>query len=191
MTTNEPSSQSVVPQLVDGLRTIAARFRPRPITPRALPFAITDDRGREIEIRAYRDDEFAALVEMYDDFDQSQRAQGVPPRSVDGIRAWLDDILGGPNVVAVHQGQIVGHVSFVPDGTGRHELAIFVHQAYQQAGIGSHLMAGGLGHAKQVGVGYVWLSVEKGKRYQQRFYSRAGFDAVNPMGMTTRMSRTL
>lgn len=51
-------------------------------------------------------------------------------------------------------------------------------------------MAAGLGHANEAGVGYVWLSVEKTKRYQQRFYSRAGFSAVNPMGMTYRMSRS-
>ena len=188
MSTN---TDAVVPRIVDGIRTIAARFRPRPITPTTPPTMFTDGERREIRLRAYVDDDRAALMEMYADFDQSQRAQGVPPRSADGIRDWLDEILGGPNVVAVHDGRIVGHVSFVPDGTGRHELAIFVHQEYQRVGVGSRLLGAGLGHAKAEGVGYVWLSVEKGKRHLQPFYGRAGFSTVNPMGITSRMSRTL
>ncbi|GAB7095810.1 GNAT family N-acetyltransferase [Halolamina litorea] len=187
------NTDAVVPRIVDGLRTIASRFRPRPITPTTPPETVVDDEGREVRLRAYADDadDFAALVEMYDTFDGSQRAQGTPPRTTEGIRAWLDDILGGPNVVAVHEGRVVGHVSFVPDGTGRHELAIFVHQSFQRAGIGSRLLGAGLGHAREAGVGYVWLSVEKGKRHLQPFYGRAGFSTVNPMGMTSRMSRTL
>ncbi|MFC6874095.1 GNAT family N-acetyltransferase [Halobellus marinus] len=180
-----------IPRLLDGIRTLAARFRPRQITPTGAPFAATDADGREIEIRPYRDSDFAELVEMYDSFDPTQRAQGVPPLAIDGIRSWLSDVLDGVNVVASCDGRIVGHVGFVPDGTGRHELFVFVHQDYQQAGIGSHLLAGGMGQAQQDSVGYVWLTVEKTKRYQQRFYSRAGFSAVNPMGMTHRMSRTL
>jgi ribosomal protein S18 acetylase RimI-like enzyme len=182
---------SVVPEVVAGIRSLAARVRPRRIAPTVPPFTLTDERGREISVRPYRDDDFEALVGMYDDFDPTQRAQGVPPLDGAAIRDWLDDILDGPDAVACHGDRVVGHVSFVPDGTGRHELSIFVHQDYQRAGVGSHLLAGGLGHAREAGVDDVWLSVEKWKRYQQRFYSRAGFGAVNPLGVTCRMSRTL
>ncbi|MFW5948777.1 MAG: GNAT family N-acetyltransferase [Halolamina sp.] len=185
------NTDAVVPRIVDGIRTLAARFRPRPISPTMPPTAFRDAENREIRFRAYRDEDLAALIEMYDAFDRSQRAQGVPPASNAGIRNWLDDILAGPNVIALHDGQVVGHVSFVPDGTGRHELAIFVHQDYQQAGVGSQLLGAGLGHAKAEGVGYIWLSVEKGKRHLQPFYCRAGFSTINPMGITARMSREL
>lgn len=191
MKANALSAPSVVPRILDGIRTVTSRLRPRRITPTAPPFTITDAQGRTIEIRPYRDGDFAALVEMYDEFDPAQRAQGVPPVATDDIREWLPDNLRGPDVVALHDDRIVGHVSFVPDGTDRHELAIFVRQEYQRAGIGSHLLAGGMGHARRTGVDYVWLTVEKSKRYQQRFYSRAGFTVVNPMGLTHRMSRTL
>lgn len=128
---------------------------------------------------------------MYDDFDPSQRAQGTPPIGVDAVRNWLTDILDGVNVVALSGDRIVGHVSFVPDGTGRHELAIFVHQDFQRAGIGSALLAAGMGYAEQQGVAYVWLSVESWERGIQRFYRRAGFTVINPMGVAHRMSRTL
>jgi ribosomal protein S18 acetylase RimI-like enzyme len=166
-------------------------IRPARIRPTVPPATFVDGDDREIHVRPYRDEDFAGLVEMYDDFDPELRAQGTPPIGVEAIEDWLRDILDGVNVVALHDGRPVGHVSFVPDDTGRHELAIFVHQEFQRAGIGSHLMANGLGHARQQGVTYVWLSVESWKRGIQRFYSRAGFSTVNPMGAAHRMSRTL
>lgn len=187
-----PSSPTrVVPYVLGGIRTLAARLRPRRITPTEPPLRISDERGRGIELRPYCERDFESLVAMYDEFDPAQRAQGVPPLDTGGIRGWLSDVLGGVNVVARYDDRIVGHVSFVPDDTGRHELMIFVHQDYQRARIGSHLLAAGMGQAEREGVDDVWLSVEKWKRHQQRLYSRAGFSVVNPMGMAHRMSRTL
>ena len=167
------------------------RVRPTRITLVRPPRSVVDDARREITLRPYQADDFESLVEMYATFDPAQRAQGTPPLGTEEVRQWLTGLLDGVNVVALFDGRPVGHVSFVPDGTGRHELAIFVHQAFQRAGIGTDLMATGLGHAKQEGVSYVWLSVESWKRDIQRFYSRAGFSVVNPMGAAHRMSRTL
>jgi len=190
MTTDDGATH-VVPRLLKHIRTLATSLRPRRITPTVPPVTVGDAERREVQVRPYRENDFDALASMYDEFDPTQRAQGVPPLDAEEVREWLSGVLGGPNVVAVVDDEIVGHVGFVPDGTDRHELLIFVHQAYQRAGIGSTLLAAGLGHARQAGVGYVWLSVEKTKRYQQRFYGRAGFSAVNPAGMTYRMSRSL
>lgn len=181
----------MITQFLHRIRTFASNLRPRRITPSVPPFTVTDTNGREVHYRPYRESDFESLVSMYGDFDPTQRAQGVPPLTTEEIQEWISSVLGGVNVVAIINDEVVGHIGFVPDGTDRHELMIFVHQDYQQAGIGSNLMGAGLGHARETGVGYVWLSVEKTKRYQQRFYSKAGFSAVNPMGMTYRMSRSL
>ncbi|MBP1987143.1 GNAT family N-acetyltransferase [Halolamina salifodinae] len=170
---------------------VVSRFRGERIRPENPPMAFVDAREREVQIRPYRAADFEALVEMYDTFDPEQRAQGTPPIGADAIRNWLPDLLAEVNVVARHRDRVVGHVSFVPDGTGRHELAVFVHQEYQRAGIGGRLMAAGLGHAQEEGVQYVWLSVEAWKRDIQRFYGRAGFSVINAMGPSHRMSRTL
>lgn len=155
------------------------------------PLSFTDAEGREIDVCELDEADVEGLVEMYDGFDPDQRAQGTPPLGEEAIRSWLDRLRTGENVIAVHDDRIVGHVSFVPDGTDRHELAIFVHQDYQRAGIGTHLIRVGLGHARDRGVTYVWLSVEAWKRGAQRLYSRAGFSTVNPMGAAHRMSRYL
>lgn len=156
------------------------------------PRSITDDAGRAIELRAYDGSAFEALVGMYADFDPAQRAQGTPPVGEQRVREWLDGtLLSGPSVVAWHGERAAGHVAFVPDDTGKHELAIFVHQAYQRTGIGDALVETGFGHARENGVSQVWLTVEPWKRGIAKFYSDHGFDTVNAYGRIHRMSRYL
>jgi GNAT superfamily N-acetyltransferase len=156
------------------------------------PNTMEDAEGREIGLRAYDESAFEALVEMYVDFDPSQRAQGTPPVGEEGVREWLSEtLLSGPSVVAWHGQRAVGHVAFVPDDTGKHELAIFVHQDYQRAGIGDALVESGFGHAREQGVSQVWLTVEPWRRGIAKFYSDHGFDTVNAYGSIHRMSRYL
>lgn len=173
------------------VRSLVGRLQADRIRPEVPPVAITDRDGRELVVRSYRDSDFEPLATMYDTFDPTQRAQGTPPAASDGVRRWLRDVLPGVDVLAVHDDRIVGHVSFVPDGTGRHELAVFVHHEYQGAGIGTRLLGAGLGQARQAGVEYVWLSVRADQRRLQRFYCRAGFRTIDATGTAHRMSQYL
>lgn len=181
----------MIDRVVGAVRTAISTVRPTRITPSSPPLSFTDAGERRIRIRPYREADFESLAAMYDDFDPAQRAQGTPPLGAEAVRTWLAELREGVNVVALHDDRIVGHVTFVPDGTGRHELAIFVQQEYQRAGIGTRLIGAGLGYAADQGVEYVWLTVEPWKRGAQNLYRRAGFTVVNPMGPTHRMSRYL
>ncbi len=173
------------------LQTVLDQFRSKEITPVPPPVECTDQYGRDLKFREYRNEDYEALVEMYNEFDPVNRSQGVPPIGTDAIRHWLSSNLEGPSAVTLCGDCIVGHVCFVPDGTGRHELALFVHPEYQRTGIGSVLLAVGMYHASRAGVSYVWASVGKTSGGLSRLYSRAGFSVVNPMGITYRMSRYL
>lgn len=128
---------------------------------------------------------------MYTTFDPAQRAQGIPPVREASVESWLDAVLDGPSVLAWHGDRVVGHVLFVPDGEDGHELAIFVHQAYQAAGIGSALLAVGLDHARNEGVGHVWLTVSGGNTGARRLYERTGFTRDEVSGGALWMSREL
>ncbi len=176
--------------LLRGIERTLTRLRPRRLPSVSPPVAFTDEAGRDVDLRVYRETDHGALVAMYDDFDTSHRAQGIPPLGESAVRSWLEQIRGGPDVLAFHDGRVVGHVSFVPADTG-HELAIFVHQDYQNAGVGSHLLAAGLDHARAEEVQRVWLSVERRNRRAKRLYRRAGFSTVDPRGTVQRMSRFL
>jgi len=128
-----------------------------------------------------------ALVEMYDAFDPADRAQGIPPSGRGRIRDWLGTVLAPDcyNVIAWDGGRdperAVGHATLVPDDDA-YELAIFVLQRYQEAGIGTRLLRALLGHGRAGGVGRVWLSVERWNRAAIGLYRKIGFETVEEGG---------
>ncbi|MFQ3293992.1 MAG: ribosomal protein S18 acetylase RimI-like enzyme [Halobacteriales archaeon] len=143
----------------------------------APPIGFEDREGREIEFRATGRDDTEAIAEMYDTFDQEDRAQGIPPANPTRVRDWLDTILGeGLNVAAWHGEQVAGHATLMPDDDCAYELAIFVHQDYQGAGIGRRLLEATLGYGQAEGVPAVWLSVERWNRRAVGLYESIGFE---------------
>ena len=155
------------------------------------PPAFDDAESRRIRFRPYEPADRAALVAMYEEFDPGDRAQGLPPVRTPAIESWLDTVLEGPSVLAWDDGRVVGHVLLVPDGDGGHELAIFVHQRYQGAGIGTELLRVGLDHAQSTGVTDVWLLVTHGNTRARRLYRAAGFSVDEPSADGIRMARRL
>lgn len=142
------------------------------------PVTFTDREGREVTVRPYEERDYESLQAMYVDFDPADRAQGIPPSGEQRVETWLDTLLGSEtyNVVAVHDGDVVGHATLVPDGNGAYELAIFVHQRYQRAGIGKGLIHALLGYGADQGVEKVWLTVERWNRAAVGLYNDVGFE---------------
>jgi RimJ/RimL family protein N-acetyltransferase len=143
----------------------------------APPRTVEDGEGREIRLRALDDGVPDRLVEMYVAFDPADRAQGVPPTGEDAVQEWLGGLFegGAYNVVAKHGERIVGHATLVSDGESAYELAIFVTQGYQGAGIGTELMETLLGYGQDVGVEKVWLTVERWNHPAKHLYEKVGF----------------
>ena len=141
----------------------------------APPVAFGDGEGRDVEIRAYPAD----------------RAQGIPPSREADVRSWLETILGGGyNVVAWHGDSVAGHATLVADGDA-YELAIFVLQAYQGAGIGTQLMEALLGHGAEHGVEKVWLTVERWNRAAVGLYKKIGFETSDAESFELEMAARL
>jgi GNAT superfamily N-acetyltransferase len=153
------------------------------------PRETTDDEGRTILTCHATDCD--ALIELYVDFDPADRAQGIPPVGESAIRKWLQRIMvaDAVNLVARHDERVVGHAMLV--GDDERELAIFVLQAYQNAGIGTALLGTTLGAAAEDGIERVWLTVERWNNPAIALYRQVGFEAVdNPdfeMVMTLRL----
>ncbi|WP_126662336.1 GNAT family N-acetyltransferase [Haloterrigena salifodinae] len=155
------------------------------------PTTVEDREGRSIEIRATNDFEetLADVVEMYVAFDPTDRAQGIPPTGESRIRNWLETIAEeSVNVVAVVGDDVVAHAMLVPDTDDpsaiedhsdvEWELAIFVLQEFQRAGIGTKLLEHLLGHAGDIGIEQVWLTVERWNNPAIALYERVGFEAT-------------
>jgi RimJ/RimL family protein N-acetyltransferase len=145
------------------------------------PRTLADREGRELTYAVADEDDREALVAMYLEFDPADRAQGIPPVKEDAIRDWLDSILESDclNVVARHDGDVVGHTTLVPDRHGQNELAIFVHQDYQGAGIGTELVKTLLGLGQEHGIEEVWLTVERWNDPAISLYRKVGFETNN------------
>lgn len=141
------------------------------------PTTVVDRADRTITISTY-DDGLEPLVEMYDHFADDDRSQGLPPRSEERTRSWLEDLLeNGFNTVARHGADVVGHAVLIPYEEGA-ELAIFVRPAYQSAGIGTHLIRGLLAHGYEGGIRDVWLTVSRTNRIAMNLYRSAGFETT-------------
>lgn len=158
------------------------------------PHAVHDTEGRSLRLRTftglYPIDE-NALVEMYDAFDASQRAQGLPPRREPRVRSWLDALAPGLHAVATHRGHAVGHAVLVPDSDGPPELAIFVHPDYQGARVGTVLLRTLLDAADARGVSDVHLFVERTNRAALALYRAFGFTTdASPRHHEIEMSRS-
>jgi GNAT superfamily N-acetyltransferase len=143
------------------------------------PETMTDEEGREIDIERF-DGALTPLLEMYDTFDPADRAQGLPPTGRSDIRDWLELLLGdGVNVVAWHEDRAVGHATLVADESGdAWELAIFVHQSCQDAGIGGRLIRRLLGTATEQEIERVWLTVERWNHAAITLYESVGFETA-------------
>lgn len=158
------------------------------------PLSFEDREGRQVEIRALARDPDEAhvepIVEMYDTFDPADRAQGVPPVGEQRVRDWLNTLLSTDsyNVVAWVGDEVVGHATLVPDSDNAYELAIFVHQNYQGAGIGTHLIEVLLGHGQEHGVEYVWLTVERWNQPAVNLYKKVGFETSSAESFEQEMS---
>jgi GNAT superfamily N-acetyltransferase len=146
------------------------------------PVDFIDREDREIVIEPYdgSEAEFEALVEMYVDFDPSDRAQGIPPGRESRVRTWLESILDDDclNVIAWDGETAAGHSTLVPDGDEDYELAIFVLQPYQEAGIGTHLIESLLGYGASHGITKVWLTVERWNHAAVALYKKVGFETT-------------
>jgi len=139
------------------------------------PRRVEDASGRRMDLRELRSGDRDALVEMYLDLDGRCRAMGIPPVTEPDLNSWLDSLEDGHNLVAWHEGRLVGHAVTIPDGDSSHELAVFVHQDYQNARVGTELVRTLLGDATEAGIDSVWLTVACGNASAKRLFRSVGF----------------
>ncbi|WP_324665559.1 GNAT family N-acetyltransferase [Haloarcula sediminis] len=154
------------------------------------PRTVTDREGRDVEIVAADAADRESILEMYVAFDPADRAQGIPPSREEAIEDWLDTILSEDtlNVAAVHEDSVAGHATLVPDSHGEYELAIFVLQSFQGAGIGTELVETLLGLAQSEGLENVWLTVERWNDPAVALYRKVGFETTEAESFEIEMS---
>ncbi|MDZ5810901.1 GNAT family N-acetyltransferase [Halorubrum sp. AD140] len=142
-----------------------------------------DKEGARWTVRPAVDEDERFLVEMYERFGRSDRAQGLPPvsrsRRVEWVRAMLTE---GSNVVAERGGEPFGHAMYTPTDAAVPELAVFVHPDAQDRGVGTELCRHVIADAAAAGREGIELHVETGNRAARSVYRTVGFEVVERRG---------
>ncbi len=147
------------------------------------PVVFVDRKGDRVVIRRYvHDRDRENLIRMYETFSPDNRCLGLPPSTRIAIEHWVDYLAErGFALVAEIDGRIVGHCSIVPTEDGKKvDLSIFVHQDYQDRGIGQKLLRNMIEFARKAGFDGIMLVTERSNERALHVYRKLGFQVVNP-----------
>ncbi|MFD1569012.1 GNAT family N-acetyltransferase [Halorubrum laminariae] len=136
-----------------------------------------DKRGARWTIRPAGPADLAPLAEMYERFGREDRAQGLPPVVRRQCAKWIESVLAeGNNVVAERDGEVLGHAMYTPTDADVPELAVFVHSAAQDRGVGTELCRHVIANAAAADREAIELHVEAGNRIARNVYRTVGFE---------------
>ena len=135
--------------------------------------------GRTVTIRTYKPGDKERLVSMYADLSQESLRWSMPPYNRERIDRMTSDlenriiVLGfvGPKVVGHLQISLATNARF--RGTG--DLFIYLHQDFQNAGLGASLMNEAIEIARARRVHRVELTVVADNHRAIRLYEKMGF----------------
>jgi len=138
---------------------------------------INDKLGRAIFLRPFQEGDFKALSKMYDEFEPKEGAMGLPPAQELNRHRWITGIVDEWfNIVALSEDRIVGHAALDQPVSGKaREFMIFVHQSYQNRGIGQALTVSMLDAARVMDCERVWVVVQNLNRIAITVFKKAGF----------------
>ena len=144
---------------------------------------VKDKKGETYVIRSYdhRNDR-ENLIKMYETFSPELRCLGLPPTTRVGIEHWIDYLAeNGIAFVAEKDGRIIGHSVLVPTEDGKYvDVTIFVHQDYQNRGIGQQLMKVAIDYSRRKGYKGMMLVTERTNTRAIHVYKKLGFKVVDP-----------
>ena len=142
-----------------------------------------DKQGTHWTLQTVDENDVDRLVEFYDAFGPTDRAQGIPPAVDHRLQSWIEMLLSeGHNIVATGEDGLVGHVVYTPLEDERPELAVFVHPEFHNRGIGTELCKQAAAAAHDAGSAALMLHVEQRNRAAVAVYRRIGFEVVDVDG---------
>lgn len=134
-----------------------------------------DKTGEIIFVTIFVPEEREKLIEMYENYSHEKRCCGLPPLTRKGIEVWIDGLHeNGYGFIAKLGDKIVGHIAAVPVGKEA-EFAIFIHQDYEDRGIGSELIRFASKFLKEKGIEKLKAVTERTNRKAVETYKHLGF----------------
>ena len=135
--------------------------------------------GRRIILTLYRPEDKEALVSMYANMSPEALKWGLPPYDRARIEYWNSDLTNNITLIARLEERIVGHLRLfrIPferrKGVG--EVLIYVHQYFQNLGLGTRMMRKAIELAKEQGFHRIGLTVVADNHSAIKVYEKVGF----------------
>jgi len=148
-----------------------------------LPCRFRDKHNTEIVIDLCCDSDCEQIGEMYWHFEPKESYQGIPPRTREKTMDWVRGILrDNMNLKARCGSQVIGHASLLKiRENDLCEYLIFVHQDFQNRGIGTKLTEIAKRCAAVQGYHHIWLSVDLYNSRAIHVYTKTGFRFITPV----------
>lgn len=140
-------------------------------------------KGRDITIRLFSEEALEGLLAFYDQFEPKEGYQGLPPRLGPTRRRWAENLVQGNfTLLAMDGGRVIGHAAAIPiPSTSTAELLVFVHQDFQNQGIGTELIRLVAEGADETGIKRLWLTVLTANFIAVYVFRKCGFRFVGPI----------
>jgi len=140
---------------------------------------VTLKNGRMIRLATYRPDDKEDLISMYASMSPEAVKWGLPPYDRARIEAWTSDLANSIALIARLDQRIVGHLRLfrIPferrKGVG--EMYIYLHQDFQNVGLGTVMMKKVIELAKERGFHRIGLTVVADNHRAIKVYEKVGF----------------
>src|SRR5947199_10244191 len=111
-------------------------------TTKTEPVVLKD--GRRVGIRLYRPGDKEGLISMYAGLSQEALRWSMPPYNSQRIERWISNMENTIALIAHDENRVVGHLQISIGTSPRFremgDLFVYLHQEYQNVGLGAALM---------------------------------------------------
>jgi putative acetyltransferase len=135
--------------------------------------------GKTLRLGTYRPEDKEGLVSMYASMSSEAIKWGLPPYDRARIERWTSDLANRIILIARLEEKIVGHLQIFrildERRKGVTELFIYVHQDFQNLGLGTRMMKKAIELAKERGFHRIGLTVVADNHRAIKVYEKVGF----------------
>ncbi|HEX4921673.1 MAG TPA: GNAT family N-acetyltransferase [Candidatus Bathyarchaeia archaeon] len=135
--------------------------------------------GRRVQVRDYSPHDKEALISMYASLSQESLRWSLPPYNRARIERWISNPENSIILLVVDGDRVVGHLQISVGTSSRFlgigELFVYLHQDYQNVGLGKVLMDEALSQARRRHLHRIELTVVTDNERGIHLYEKAGF----------------
>ncbi len=135
--------------------------------------------GRKVLLRTYRPQDKESLISFYATLSPETLRWALPPYDRPRVERMVSNLANAIILIAQDKNRVVGHLHIYTQSFNRAkglgELFIYLHQDYQNIGLGNAMMRESIELAREKGLHRIGLSVIAPNHRAIKLYEKVGF----------------